>query len=173
MNIDIPDWALRTATPEDRALVREARRLGTMRLQWPDLKALRAWAKQQGWPTPWLSFEEAFVTRMLADEESFELALRASGIEIHIPWQDYTITAERVQELDELYRDRSASGRPGQWGLLVAELREIRRAVEAGVLVKIEGGEEMRTWQDFYSWAHGRYHALEDGYDSWIGDDRS
>jgi hypothetical protein len=50
-------------------------------------------------------------------------------------------------------------------GALVEELRVIRRAVEAGFVV------ELRTWQGFYSWAHGRYHALEDGYDSWIGSD--
>lgn len=29
----------------------------------------------------------------------------------------------------------------------------------------------MRSWQQFYTWAHGRYHMLEDGYDTWIGDD--
>ena len=28
----------------------------------------------------------------------------------------------------------------------------------------------LTTWQSFYDWAHGRYHMLEDGYDSWIGD---
>jgi hypothetical protein len=46
---------------------------------------------------------------------------------------------------------------------LVEELREIRRAGE---------GKTLRSFQSFYDWAHGRYHALEDGYDSWIGDDR-
>ena len=173
MNIDIPAWALRKAAHEDLSQAREARRLGRLRLQWPDLKALRAWAREQGWPAPWLGFEEAFVTRMLEDEESFELALRASGIEVLIPRRDYMIPAEKVRELDALYEERSASGRPTGWGFLVAELREIRRAVEAGVVVKVEGARELGTWQGFYDWAHGRYHALEDGYDHWIGDDRS
>ena len=56
--------------------------------------------------------------------------------------------------------------------MLVEELREIRRAVEAGVAVKVEG-KTLRSWGAFYDWAHGRYRALEDGYDSWIGDDET
>jgi hypothetical protein len=53
----------------------------------------------------------------------------------------------------------------------VEALRELRRAVEAGVALQVEGGPDLRTWQEFYAWAHGRYHMLEDGYDPWIGDD--
>jgi len=64
----------------------------------------------------------------------------------------------------------------GQWhtgfGILVEELRKIRRLVEAGLMVKIEGTQTvLTTWQDFYDWAHGRYYKLEEGYDRWIGDD--
>lgn len=173
MKVDIPTWALRAATPEDHASVRDAQRLGRLRIQWPDLKALKAWAREQGWPTPWMGFQDAFLTRMLEDKESFELALGESGVEVHIPRKDYTISAEKLRELDALYNERSDTGRPTSWGLLVEDLREIRRAVEAGVVVKVEGAEELRTWQGFYDWAHGRYHALEDGYDRWMGDDRS
>jgi hypothetical protein len=57
------------------------------------------------------------------------------------------------------------------WGVLVEELRALRRAVEAGVVVQVEDGPRLQTWQGFYEWAHGRYHMLEDGYDRWIGDD--
>ena len=47
----------------------------------------------------------------------------------------------------------------------------LRRLVEAGVTVKIEGMQTvLTTRQDFYEWAHGRYHKLIDGYDRWIGD---
>jgi len=126
---------------------------------------------QQGWPAPWLGFDEAFLARMLKDEASFDRALEDSGIEVHVPRQECTISAEQLQGLDGLYEERSESGRPVSWGSLVEELRGIRRAVEAGAVVKIEGGQSLRTWQDFYAWAHGRYHALEDGYDKWIGDD--
>lgn len=84
-----------------------------------------------------------------------------------------TITVDHLKELDALYEARSPTGRPTDWGLLVEELRAIRRTVEAGTAVKIEGTDTvLRTWQGFYSWAHGRYHMLEDGYDRWIGDDR-
>lgn len=83
------------------------------------------------------------------------------------------ITAEQLDELDQLYEARSSSGRPTDWGILVNELRKIRRTVEAGVLVQVEDGKTLQSWQEFYAWAHGRYHMLEDGYDSWIGDDNS
>ena len=87
--------------------------------------------------------------------------------------QERTITADELAELDALYAERSSSGRPTSWGALVEELRKIRRAVEAGTVVTVEDGPRLSTWQGFYSWAHGRYHMLEDGYDSWIGDDNS
>lgn len=88
----------------------------------------------------------------------------------------HTITVEVLKNLDALYdqRDEGGGQRPTLWGTLVDELRKIRRLVEAGVTVRIEGTQTvLTTWQDFYAWAHGRYHMLEDGYDHWIGDDDS
>lgn len=176
MNTSLPTWALRAATPEDQGFARDAHRLGRTQIKWPDLTALRAWAKQQGWSTPWFGFEEAFITTMLDSEENFERAINESGIAIHIPKRDHMISVEKLRELDALYEEREDMGvlgrRPTRWGWLVEELREIRRAVEAGVVVKVEGTQTvLKTWQSFYDWAHGRYHMLEDGYDSWIGDD--
>ena len=87
---------------------------------------------------------------------------------------EQTLTLQMLQELDDLYAERSPSGRPTSGGALVEKLRAIRRVVEAGASVKVEGTETvLDTWQHFYAWAHGRYHMLEDGYDSWIGDDAS
>lgn len=171
MTKEIPAWATRKAKPEDLGVVRDSHRRGTLQIKWPDLKALRGWAKHQEWPAPWLGFNEAFITKMLEDEASFELAINESGIEILIPKQEHTISAEILSELDGLYDERSTTGRPMGWGSLVENLREIRRAVEAGVVVKVEGAQTIRTWQGFYEWAHGRYHMLEDGYDKWIGND--
>ncbi len=108
---------------------------------------------------------------MLETKENFKLAIEKSGIEIQAPRESYTISGETIRELDALYEERSSTGRPNRWGTLVEELREIRRAVEAGVVINIEGEQPILNWQDFYSWAHGRYHMLEDGYDKWIGDD--
>ena len=171
MKKDIPRWAMRTAGPEDRDLARDSHGRGRLQIKWPDLNALRGWAKQRGWSTPWFGFEAAFIATMLENKENFELALHESGVEIHLPRPDYTISVEKIRELDALYEERSTLGQPSSWGILVEELREIRRAVEAGVVVKIEGAQTFRTWGDFYDWAHGRYHMLEDGYDSWIGHD--
>lgn len=90
---------------------------------------------------------------------------------------EYIITVEQLKHLDALYEDTdditSTLNSHRLWGVLVEELRAIRRQVEAGVVVKIEGTETvLRTWQDFYSWADGRYHSLEDDvYTQWIGDD--
>lgn len=84
-----------------------------------------------------------------------------------------TISTEELRTLDAMYAARSPSGHPTSWRSLVEELRLIRRAVEAGTAVQIEGAPTLTTWQEFYDWAHGRYHMLEDGCDPWIGDDRS
>lgn len=84
-----------------------------------------------------------------------------------------TVSAEELGALDALYAERSPEGRPTRWRDLVEELRKIRRLVEAGTVVHVEGAATLRTWTEFYDWAHGRYHMLEDGCDPWIGDDRS
>lgn len=173
MHKDIPAWAMRRAGAEDYGVVRASHGKGTLHITWPELKALRGWARHHAWPTPWVGFKEAYVTRMLDDEVNFELAIDDSGIELHVPRQDYAISAERLRELDALYEQRSPSGHPTGWGVLVEELRAVRRAVEAGVVVRVEEAQPLRTWQEFYDWAHGRYHMLEDGSDHWIGDDNS
>lgn len=171
MNNNIPTWALKAATVEDYGFAKEAHRKGRMQIKWPNSKALRSWAKQQGWATPFFGFEEAFIANMLETKENFELALEKSGVEIEVPKQNHTIANETLRALDALYEERSSTGRPNSWSILVEELREIRRAVEAGVVVTIEGEQPIVSWQGFYRWAHGRYHMLEDGYDKWIGDD--
>jgi hypothetical protein len=84
-----------------------------------------------------------------------------------------TVSSEELSALDALYAARSPAGYPTSWHTLVEELRAIRRVVEAGTPVVVEGGATLRTWQEFYDWAHGRYHMLEDGSDHWIGDDQS
>jgi hypothetical protein len=171
MNKKIPPWALRAATAEDHALAKEAHRHNRMHIMWPNDNVLQNWAKQHGWPRPFLGFEEAFIAHMLETKEQFERAIKESGIQIHLPKQEYEITGEQIRKFDTLYEERSSSGRPTNWAILVEELREIRRAVEAGVVITIEDAQTIQSWQGFYSWAHGRYHMLEDGYDKWIGDD--
>ena len=97
-------------------------------------------------------------------------------VEEEITEKEYVITVEMLKELDEMYESAeeltSKLKWHLKWGALVEALRDIRRRVEAGVTVRIEGtGTTLTDWSGFYEWAHGRYHALEDGYDRWIGDD--
>jgi hypothetical protein len=166
------------ATPADIVAVHQAQKEGYLQIKWPPMNELRAWAKFQGWRMPWFGFESAFMKTMLTTERDFTLALSASGIELEIPKESYTITAEQLAALDSLYdtvEDLGSGGiyRPG-WRVLVAELRDIRRAVEAGVKVSVpDKTEPLHSFQGFYAWAHGRYYLLEEGYDSWIGDDDS
>jgi hypothetical protein len=145
--------------------------MGRAQILWPDLKKLRDWAQRQGWPAPRFGFEAAFLAKMLESEETFRLATKESGIEVLVPKPEFTISLDKLAEMDGLYEERSAACQATGWGVLVEELREIRRAVGAGVAVTIEGGPTLRGWQEFYDWAHGRYHALEDGTDKWIGGD--
>jgi hypothetical protein len=180
MKQGIPAWAKQKVSPDtdDFFSVRRSHRQGRTEIQLPDMRELKSWAKAQGWPTPWFGFKEAFMAKLFESEATFALALRGSGLQIHVPIQEHTLTTARLNELDELYEEREDMGvlgqRPTRWGTLVGELREIRHLVEAGITVKVEGTDTvLDTWQRFYEWAHGRYHMLEDGYDSWIGDDES
>lgn len=168
---ELPTWALQPATADDRERTIEAQSRDTMQLTWPDKHVLRDWARRHGWPSPLFGFDGKFLATMLASDDNFALALRESGVEIRIPAPQYVLPDEKLQEFDALYAERTENGRPTSWGVLVEDLREIRRAVEAGVVVVVEG-QKLTNWNGFYTWAHGRYHMLEDGYDSWIGDDR-
>ena len=178
MNPELPAWALQKVSPDvhDFFKVRQMHLDGRTQIQMPDLKGLKGWAKSHGWPIPWFGFEKAILAKLFESKETFSLALNDSGIILLIPIEEHTLTLEQLKELDALYDEREDLGalgrRPTGWGTLVDSLREIRRLVEAGVKVKIEGTQTvLTTWQSFYDWAHGRYHMLEDGYDSWIGDD--
>ena len=180
IKLDIPAWAKQRVLPgvPDFVEVRQLHRQGRTQIQLPNLKELKRWAKSHGWPTPLFGFEQAFITKLFESSETFSLALNESGINIQIPIKEHILAIDTLSELDALYEEREDiglhGGRPTGWGTLVSKLREIRHLVEAGVTVNIEGTQTvLTTWQSFYEWAHGRYHMLEDGYDSWIGDDKS
>lgn len=68
--------------------------------------------------------------------------------------REYLLTIDMLKELDALYEERVEMGilgrRPVHWGTLVEELRKIRRLVEAGVEVKIEGTPiVLTTWPKY------------------------
>lgn len=168
MKKEPPSWAFEAARPEDFERTQEARRIGHAVFSWPPEASLRSWAKLQGWSVGWWRFQPNFLTKMFESAENFALAVELGGVSIRIPRRSHQLSAADLAGLDQLYEERS-----GAWRLLVESLREIRRAVEASVVVNVEGGPTLDSWQTFYEWAHGRYHALEDGADSWIGDDGS
>lgn len=167
-----PSWALRRATPADRALVQRAQRSRTLRIKWPATDVLRAWARQNGWRAPLFGLQDAFWAQMVTSDENFALALNESGIELLVPIEKWSLPPETLAAMDAWYAERSSEGRPSQWDALVEEIREIRRAVEGGVSVEIEGRVYRQTIS-LLEWAHARYHMLEEGIDKWIGDDRS
>jgi hypothetical protein len=101
---------------------------------------------------------------MLASDGNFALAVTKSKLKISIPKKEHTITAADLAGYDAQYED------PQSWRWLVEDLREVRRAVEVGVVIYVED-KKLNSFESFYSWAHGRYHALEDGADEWIGMD--
>ena len=170
---DLPSWALTTAEPDDYAALASARRPDPDLIRWPEINRLKPWARQQGWPVPWFGFKRAFVGKMMESEDNFRRAVRHSGIAWVIPKTGHVLSARELRELDELYQEPAADQRAGSWNALVVGLREIRRAIEAGVAIAIEDGPTLRSWQDFYSWAHARYPRLEEGCDHWVGDDAS
>jgi hypothetical protein len=170
---DLPAWALTTAEPEDYAALACGRRPDPDMVRWPDLSKLKVWARQQRWPVPLFGFKRAFLDRMMESEDNFRRAVRHSGIAWTIPKSEHRLSAWELRDLDELYQEPAADQRAGSWHALVVGLREIRRAIEAGVAIAIEDGPTLRSWQAFYSWAHSRYPRLEEGCDHWIGDDAS
>jgi hypothetical protein len=178
MKYDIPTWAMQRVNLMDHSFLDVKLLQGQERtqIQLPDLKKLKSWAKFHHWPTPWFGFKDKFIARVFESEDCFKLALKESGIIIHIPIKQHTVSIARLKKLDAMYNARADMGgvgqRPTDWGALVSELREMRGLIEAGVEVKIvECQTILNSWQSFYTWAHGRYHLLEDGCDSWIGND--
>ena len=100
-------------------------RQGRTQIQLPDLKGLKGWAKAHNWPTPWVGFNEAFIAKLFESQETLTLALNESGITMHIPIQEHSLTLERLKELDALYEARADGGvlgqRPTGWGILVKQ----------------------------------------------------
>ncbi len=168
--MNLPSWAVQAATTQDRKRFVDALPGDRATVTWPEERALRAWARAQGWPAPWFGFQKAFLAEMTKDDAHFALALDGSGIRISLPVARYVLPDSELRELDELYDARSPDNRPTEWGALVEALREIRRAIEQGVEVEIEGVSFRDPWV-YYGWVHARYHMLEDGYDKWVMDD--
>lgn len=171
-----PKWAFEPATSRHRHRAMDALQKGVLQIIWPDSKPLKVWTKQQGWRVPWFNFNQYFIHKMLESDANFALVLNNSGLEVSVPLEHYRISANMLEEWDSMYTAREDMGvlglRPVSWGSLVESLRAVRRAIEAGVVIAIED-IQLKNVGEFLTWVDKRYHMLEDGYDSWVGDDRS
>lgn len=162
----LPSWALEVLGEGERVRAHDQRAAGELRVRWSDGHRARSWSKRNGWRSSWLRPDQVFLDAVLADDEAFTTAVRSDAVDFLVPRSDYSLTPAAIEQMDVDYADRSS------WGSLVETLRTIRRAIESGVIVHADG-RKLDGWSDFYEWAHGRYHLLEDGHDAWIGDDRS
>ena len=120
--------------------------------------------KSKGWKTPWIFLQQSFIKQLFANDENYRTVIEDHIVNLLIPRKSVFLSEEQLEDIDESYEAKS-------WSYVVEALREIRRAVEAGVEIKVEG-KILKTWNDWYSWAHARYGLLEEGSDKWIGDDR-
>jgi hypothetical protein len=163
----LPAWALRPIGVNDLAAAVAARDKDVLYSNYDRLHNPRQWAKSQGWPTGWLGrsyTEQDFAKTMLDRQDNYSLALAASGIELYVPVDRHAITQQELDEADASYES-------GNFRWLVDFLRTVRRAVELGVVVEVDDNQ-LDTFASFYTWAHGRYYALEDDTNTaWIGDD--
>ena len=162
--MDLPTWAVTKATPSDREVAKKAFEDGTAKIVFRDSASLSQWMKDKSWKRPWIFLRESFIKQLFTNDENFRLVLREKIVEILIPKKEAMINEAELKLLDESYDERS-------WSYVIEALREIRRAIEAGVVIKVDG-KILKSWNEWYSWAHSRYHLLEEGSDKWIGDDR-
>jgi hypothetical protein len=162
--MELPTWAVKHADSQDWEAAKKAYDAGTAKIEIRNLASLSQWMKGKGWRRPWFFLQESFIRQLFANPENFRLALREYMAEIRIPKSNAVIPHQELKEMDESYDARS-------WSYVVESLREIRRAIEAGVVIEVDG-KTLKTWNDWYSWAHSRYYMLEESSDKWIGDDR-
>ena len=162
--MNVPNWALTRARFEDRIKVKKAFEKRNAHFVFKDRKKLKSWMKSKKWRTSWLFPEKSFYQALLANDENFQTALSENVVEILVPKSTYKVPEKEIEKIDQYYEQE-------EWDWAVECLREIRRAIDAGVVIKI-GDQQFTTAGSFYTWAHKRYHILEEASDKWILDDR-
>ncbi|MCB0656374.1 MAG: hypothetical protein KDC57_09580 [Saprospiraceae bacterium] len=158
--MELPSWALRYAQIDDRAITKKFMAKHSAQVVFADRPRLKNWMKQRGWPRSLFGLESTFLKQMLASDERFNEAIVDQVVEIKIPVEYYVMSKEDLQSFDEAYQN-------GEYDAVVAGLKEYRRAIDAGVTLEIEFKKYTST-AAFYTWAHNRYHRLEEMADSWL-----
>lgn len=159
----LPNWALEKAGPHDRVRAKEARQKDTGRFTLPNRVSLKEWMKARGWKRSWISPEGSFYKQCFQDDTLFQLVLKEKMVDIWIPKQSHRISEA---DLAAINRDYEAQ----DWSATAAQLRDIRRALGAGVIIEIDG-QSFKSSGSFYTWVHQRYHALEGISNEWMTDE--
>ena len=159
----LPSWALRSATTAEREKAADAYYRSKAKTVFRDRKKLRSWIEYHGWKTSWLHLEDSFYKELFSNDEFFKEGLEDGVVEIFIPKESYTFSDEEFKNINDGY-----SAREFNW--VVEYLREIRRAIEAGILVEIDG-LQLKSEIAFYNWVDKQFHILEEVADKWIGND--
>jgi len=160
--MSIPNWALEKAGPNDRVRAKEAYQRETGRFTVPNRVSLKDWMKARGWKRSWISPESSFYRQCFQDDTLFQLALKDNMADIWIPKQSHQLSDADLAAIDEDYEQKD-------WSAAVAQLRDIRRAIDGGVTLKIDG-QTFKSSGFFYTWAHQRYHTLEEISNEWMMD---
>ena len=158
----LPNWALEKAGPHDRVRAKEAYEKETGRFTVPNRVSLKDWMKARGWKRSWISPEGSFYKQCFRDDSLFQLALKEEMVDIWIPKQTHQVSKADLAGIDQDYQTQD-------WSAAVAKLRDIRRALDAGVTIEIDG-QPFKSSGSFYTWAHKRYHALAEISNDWMMD---
>lgn len=158
----LPNWALEKAGPHDRVRAKEAYEKETGRFTVPNRVSLKDWMKAQGWKRSWISLEGSFYKQCFQDDSLFQLALKEEMVDIWIPKEVCQISVADLASMDKDYDAQD-------WSTAAAKLRDIRRAIDAGVIIEIDG-QSFKSSGSFYTWTHQRYHALEEISNEWMMD---
>lgn len=162
--MNLPSWALRPANISEREKAADAHYRGKAKIVFKDRKKLKPWMEYHGWKTSWFNLEDAFYKELFSSDEYFQEALSEGVVEVFVPIVSYKFSENELAKIDESYKAQ-------KWNWVVEDMREIRRAVEAGIIIEVDD-KKLTSFSSFYEWAHQRYHLLEECADKWIGNDK-
>lgn len=158
--MQLPKWALEKAGPQDRVRAQDAYQRKTGHFIAPEWPSLREWMRAREWKYSWLSKETAFYKQCFRNDDNFRAVLEDQIAELWIPKQSHQVSEDDLASIDKDYSDRA-------WSSAVAQLKDLRRAIDAGITIKVDG-RTFTSSGSFYTWVHKRYHALEEASDDWI-----
>lgn len=156
----ISHWFLKKAGVDDYEKARKVLSDLDGKIEFRDRKNLYTWMKKSGWKPNWFFVEQSFRKRIVEEEKRFRQAIAEKKATIMIPVDSYRCDNKYLEDLDQDYEN-------GDYDGMVSSLSDLRRAIDAGVLVLIDGNS-FDDSSKFYNWVHKRWHLLEECADKWI-----